>query len=166
MNHSMHQNDQHSVMGTFSSGDRSEIEKEQLKNGDNRVSTIIRLIYVFLFAYTGISKLINSDSFIGEIRKIPFFGSYAWIIGWGIPVLELIMALGIFLPVKKIQRFSMKPSVLLMGIFTLYLLLMITLVKEKMCHCGGVIGSMGWTQHLAFNFIILLLGLFSIRRNN
>jgi hypothetical protein len=53
-----------------------------------------------------------------------------------------------------------------MGIFTIYLFLMVSLVKDKLCHCGGAIGSLGWTQHLVLNFIILGLGLWASRKKN
>jgi hypothetical protein len=88
------------------------------------------------------------------------------VIGWGIPALELLLALGMVLPSRKLRHHSLKASVALMGAFTAYLLLMIAFVRKKLCHCGGVIGSMGWEQHLAFNIIILMLGMWAIRKNN
>lgn len=53
-----------------------------------------RFGYIFLFTYTGYSKLIEIDTLIGGIHKVPFFGQFAELIGWGIPVLELALAFG------------------------------------------------------------------------
>ncbi|MGG5902531.1 MauE/DoxX family redox-associated membrane protein [Sphingobacterium daejeonense] len=133
---------------------------------DVLVYQTVSLIYVFLFAYTGYSKMMDIAPFIKGIGRVPILGSHAAVIGWGIPALELLLALGMVLPSRKLRHNSLKASVALMGAFTAYLLLMIAFVREKLCHCGGVIGSMGWEQHLAFNIIILMLGMWAIRKNN
>lgn len=126
--------------------------------------TLVRLSYVFLFAYTGCSKLLDHVPFTMGISRVPVLGHFPEAIGWGVPILELVLALGMVVPKKRVQRVSFGISVTLMAIFTLYLLLMVSLVKEKLCHCGGVIGSLGWTEHLVFNAAILALGIWSIRK--
>ncbi len=125
---------------------------------------LVRLSYVFLFAYTGYSKLLDHVPFTRGIARIPVLGHFPEAIGWGVPTLELVLALGLVVPERRVQRVSIGISVILMAIFTLYLLLMVSLVKEKLCHCGGVIGSLGWTEHLMFNAAILALGIWSIRK--
>lgn len=125
---------------------------------------MVRLSYVFLFAYTGYSKLLDHVPFTRGIARIPVLGHFPEAIGWGVPILELVLALGLVVPERRVQRVSFGISVTLMAIFTLYLLLMVSLVKEKLCHCGGVIGSLGWTEHLMFNAAILALGIWSIRK--
>lgn len=160
-----HQSDQHSRTDTHQL-DLYPVEGKNHLWDFSWIPRVVRLIYVFLFTYTGYSKLNDIESFTKGIRKVPFFGNYPEAIGWGIPILELILAIGMILPFRKAQRISFKVSIILMGVFTLYLLLMITLVKEKLCHCGGVIGSLGWTEHLIFNSILLLMGWWTIRKNN
>lgn len=130
------------------------------------IPAAIRFLYVFLFTYTGFSKLQDIGSFAKGIRKVPFFGDQAELIGWGIPIMELMLAMGMILPFVKVQKWSLRISVVLMAVFTIYLLLMVSLVKDKLCHCGGAIGSLGWTQHLVLNFIILGLGLWAARKKN
>ncbi len=124
----------------------------------------MRLSYVFLFAYTGYSKLLDHVSFTRGIARVPILGHFPEAIGWGVPILELVLAVGMVVPEPRVQRVSFGISVSLMAIFTLYLLLMVSLVKEKLCHCGGVIGSLGWTEHMMFNAAILALGIWSIRK--
>lgn len=164
MNRSIHHNDNHSETVAHQQNPATENKCKRL--GNYWFTALIRLIYVFLFAYTGYSKLNDMDSFIGGIGRIPFLGHHAELIGWGIPVLELILAVGMILPFRKVLRGSLIASVSLMGIFTVYLLLMIVLVKERLCHCGGVIESLGWTQHLLLNSVLFILGLWAIRKNN
>lgn len=139
--------------------------KDRLSNF-SWIPAAIRYFYVFLFTYTGFSKLQDKGSFAKGFRKVPFFAGHAELIGWGIPILELMLAMGMILPFVKVQKWSLRISVALMGIFTIYLFLMITLVKDKLCHCGGVIGSLGWTQHLVLNLIIIGLGLWAARKKN
>jgi len=157
-----HQSDQHSRTDNH----QLDIGPSEGKNhlwDFSWIPTVVRLIYVFLFTYTGYSKLNDIESFTNGIRKVPLFGTYADFIAWVIPSLELILAIGMVLAFRKVQKLSFVLSVVLMAIFTIYLLVMISLVKEKLCYCGGVIGSLGWTEHLVFNSIILLLGLWAIR---
>lgn len=127
---------------------------------------LVRLSYVFLFAYTGYSKLLDHVPFTKGISRVPVLGHFPEAIGWGTPILELVLALGMVVPERRVQRLSFGLSVILMAIFTLYLLLMVSLVKEKLCHCGGVIGSLGWTEHLVFNVVILALGIWSSGKKN
>jgi len=147
--------------------DRSSTTKQPHTNQKGFwLALAVRFGYIFLFTYTGYSKLITIDTFIAGIRKVPFFGQFAELIGWGIPVLELALALGMVIQNEKIRLISFRISVLIMGIFTLYLAWMISFVEHKLCHCGGVIESLGWPQHLLFNFVWLILGIWSIRKNN
>lgn len=128
--------------------------------------SLVRWLYVFLFTYTGYGKLKNINSFVKGIQKVPYLGNYADFIGWSVPILELVLAVGLVLPLKRPATIAIKASAALMVVFTLYLLLMIILVKEKMCHCGGVIESLSWPQHLVFNTIVLILGIWAIRKEN
>ncbi|WP_313189701.1 MauE/DoxX family redox-associated membrane protein [Sphingobacterium sp.] len=130
------------------------------------VPRAITLFYVFLFTYTGYSKLNDLDSFAKGISKVPFLGQYARAVAWGVPLAEILLAIGMVLPLAKVREVSMKLSVALMWAFTVYLFLMITLVKEKLCNCGGIIGSLGWHEHLLFNIAVSMLGVWSIRQSN
>lgn len=124
----------------------------------------VKYSYVFLFTYTGYSKLNDLEVFSKGLRKVPFLATFSVILAWGVPIIELMLAIGMILPIGYIQKISFRASLVLMGAFTVYLLLMVLFVKEKLCNCGGVIGSLGWNEHLVFNLIILILGLWSIRK--
>lgn len=119
--------------------------------------------YAFLFMYTGYDKLQNVHSFINGIKRIPFVGQYAELIGKGIPTLEILLAILLILPFQRTQRAALWLSTGLMGIFTLYLALMLLLAEKLLCHCGGVIESMGWTQHLVFNVLWLGAGIWTAK---
>jgi len=120
--------------------------------------------YAFLYMYTGYDKLKHVEEFIEGNSKIPLIGQYAELIGWGIPVIEILLAVLLIIPFLKVKRIALWASVILMGIFTLYLALMLLFADTKPCNCGGVIESMGWITHLIFNLLCLGAGIFAIRK--
>lgn len=120
----------------------------------------VSYLYAFLYMYTGYGKLMEVDVFIQGIHSIPYIGRFAELIGWGIPLSEILLAIALFIP--SLQRAALYVSTLLMGVFTLYLAVMLIFAEEKMCHCGGVIESLGWTEHLIFNLILLTAGIWAL----
>lgn len=112
--------------------------------------------FIFLFVYTGSDKLAHLERFSRGIMKIPYIGGLVPIIGPGIPLLEIGIALLLIWPRSK--RLGLQLATGLMVLFTLYLGLMLLFVKNRLCHCGGVIESLGWGQHIVFNLIFVLLG--------
>ncbi len=120
--------------------------------------------YAFLYMYTGYDKLKHVETFIKGNRKMPLIGQYAELIGWGIPKLEILLAVVLVLPFLKLKKIALCTSVVLMGIFTLYLATMLIFVPDRLCHCGGVIKSMGWFTHLIFNLLWLGAGIFAIKK--
>lgn len=120
--------------------------------------------YVFLYFYTGIAKLLNMKTFVKGNSKIPYLGNYAEQISWGIPILEIVLAVLLIIPMYKVKRYALSASTLLMGIFTLYLVLMVRYVEDKLCHCGGVIESMSWKTHIVFNLVWLIAGIYALKK--
>lgn len=120
--------------------------------------------YAVLYMYTASSKLWQMDIFIKGISKIPYIGQYAQLIGWDVVQLEILLAIALIVP--RFRRTAIWGSTLLMGILTMYLALMMLFVPDRLCHCGGVIQSMGWGTHLAFNILWLILGVIAIRSQN
>jgi len=129
-----------------------------------RISALIIYGYVFLYFYTGIAKLQIITEFIRGNSKIPYIGKYAEQIGWGIPILEIVLAVLLIVPVYKIKRIALWVSTLLMGIFTLYLALMVFFVEDRLCNCGGVIESMGWKTHIIFNVVWFIAGIYALKK--
>ena len=127
------------------------------------LTPIVIYAYAFLYMYTGYDKLHNVAQFIKGSKRIPFFGQYAELIGWGIPILEILLAVFLVFSSGKTRRITLGVAVTLMGIFTLYLALMMGFIEQRLCHCGGVISSMGWTTHLIFNLIWLAAGIYAYR---
>ncbi|WP_294349447.1 MauE/DoxX family redox-associated membrane protein [uncultured Sphingobacterium sp.] len=127
-----------------------------------RLPDVIIYGYAFIYMYTGWAKFVNMAAFIKGNSKIPYLGQYAKLIGYGIPSLEIVLAILLVIPVYWIKRAALWASTVLMILFTVYLSLMVKFVEHKLCHCGGVIESMGWKTHIAFNIIWLIAGIFAL----
>ncbi|MGJ1349353.1 MauE/DoxX family redox-associated membrane protein [Sphingobacterium siyangense] len=129
-----------------------------------RLPDLIIYGYAFLYMYTGWAKFMNLSTFIRGNGKIPYLGQYAKLIGYGIPSLEIVLAILLVIPVYRIKRFALWTSTSLMGVFIIYLSLMVKFAENKLCDCGGVIESMGWEAHIVFNSIWLIAGIFALVR--
>lgn len=121
-----------------------------------RIIFVISLAFIFLYCYTGFDKLNHLEKFGKGISKIPYVGGMAVWIGWGVPVVELLISVLLIIP--KSNKLGLQLATGLMGLFTLYLGLMMAFVEKRLCHCGGVIESMGWVEHLLFNLLFVGLG--------
>ena len=121
--------------------------------------------YAFLYMYTGYDKLHDIERFIKGISKISGIGQYAELIGWGIPLIEILLAIMLIVPRVKTQRWALWGSVILMGIFCAYISYMLIFVENRMCNCGGIIESMGWKTHLIFNIFWLATGIYTLKNS-
>jgi len=114
-------------------------------------------LFIALFIYTAINKIITQESFETTTSKIPLIGMFSHTISWMIPAIEIIIAVTLILPVTK--KAGLCASLLLMSIFTIFLVYMVLSGNELPCSCGGIISRLTWNQHILFNigFIILAI---------
>ncbi|MCZ8215325.1 MAG: hypothetical protein O9262_03755, partial [Cyclobacteriaceae bacterium] len=50
-------------------------------------------------------------------------------------------------------------SVVLMTLFTLYIVIMLMFFERIPCSCGGVLQRMNWHEHLIFNIVFTLISI-------
>ena len=126
---------------------------------------LIAAFLVFLFIYTAINKLVDIERFRTVLSSSPYLKQIASPISWLMPITELLICLLLFIPMSR--AIGLLCSFILMGIFSLYVGLMILFSTSLPCSCGGVIQKMTWPQHLIFNICISLLSLlgWKIKRN-
>jgi len=53
-------------------------------------------------------------------------------------------------------------SFLLMVLFTAYIVIILNFTSFTPCSCGGVLEDLGWTEHLIFNVVFILLAIFAL----
>jgi putative oxidoreductase len=124
-----------------------------------RTDTQIKLyssLFILLFVYTAISKLIDFEEFERQMYKQAIPHLLAGIIIWTLPAIEIFTAFLLLSPKARFAGFVL--SALLMAVFTGYVSLAVLHVFPRVpCSCGGVIKGMGWKIHLVFNLIFLLV---------
>lgn len=121
----------------------------------------IALLFIILFLYTGISKLMEYNVAVEQISLTPFLEPIANAIVIVLPIMELLTAVVLFIPPTR--KYGLWTSLVLMISFTGYVIYIISFNDELPCTCGGVLEQLSWPQHLIFNLVIIGLLLTAIR---
>jgi methylamine utilization protein MauE len=131
----------------------------------NKISEIISVLFIFIFVYTGISKLTTIIAFRNTIL-LTSAKDYASLIAYAIPIAELITACLLF--IHKTRNTGFIVSLVLMIVFTSHIGIMLLTAKDLPCTCGGVISKLSWKQHLWFNLFLISMLLWAIanKKNN
>ncbi|WP_394347827.1 MauE/DoxX family redox-associated membrane protein [Niastella caeni] len=116
---------------------------------------IIALLFIILFLYTGISKLMEYAVFKEQIAESPLLKPIAPFIAWSLPLTEFLVSALLIIPRWRLK--GLYASLALMIAFTVYIGAIMTFNKELPCSCGGVISLLSWQGHLIFNSLFILL---------
>jgi len=117
-----------------------------IKNG---IIEIICLLYILLFVYAAMSKLLDFENFQVQLGQSPLLSAFAGYLAWLIPMIELLIA--IFLIMPKYRLAGLFAGLGLMIMFTVYIYLILNYSSFIPCSCGGVLEKMNWKEHLYFN---------------
>ena len=117
-------------------------------------------ILIVVYAYTGLSKLEEQAQFRYTLQKVLSSYEGAATLAWMIPVTELVVVLLLFFPATK--RIGLAFSLLLLLVFTGYLLYMLLYLPELPCSCGGVVSQLGWRGHVVFNCFLIGINSFAL----
>lgn len=131
------------------------------------VVEIISIMFILLFMYAAVSKLLDYEQFRVQITQSPMLNAFADWIAWAVPSVEILVSLMLMVP--RLRLFALFTAFSLMVMFTTYIFLILNFSDYVPCSCGGVLEELGWTEHLVFNlgFIILsLLGIFFSKSGN
>lgn len=124
------------------------------------VALLCSSLLILLFTYTAISKLTDYANFVRFIDESSPIHKGADTIGWLLPVTELVVVLLLFF--ERTRRAGLYVSLLLLVLFTLFLLYMVLFVADLPCSCGGVLRKMSWQQHIWFNLFFILINLIAL----
>lgn len=126
----------------------------------------ICLLYILLFVYAAVSKLLDFEQFILQLGQSPLLSSFAGWVSVGVPTVELFISLLFIFP--KFRLAGLFASFSLMVMFTTYIIIILYFSDFIPCSCGGILEKMSWAQHLIFNvgFIVLaIVGLILSRQS-
>lgn len=117
--------------------------------------TLIAALFILLFVYTAVSKLLVFAAFRHTLDQFPLLHENSLLFAWAIPITELIISAWLFFPATRLLGFY--ASFGLMSLFTVYIAYALLFASNLPCSCGGVISKMTWTQHLIFNLFFTAL---------
>lgn len=122
---------------------------------------IISVLFIILFLYTGISKLMEYSVFKEQIAESPILQPVAPFIAWSLPLTEFLVSLLLIIPRWRLK--GLYASLMLMIAFTLYIGAVMSFSKELPCSCGGIISQLSWNGHLVFNSVFILFAYAGVR---
>ncbi|HVU56043.1 MAG TPA: MauE/DoxX family redox-associated membrane protein [Puia sp.] len=135
------------------------------------VVDLISCLYICLFLYTGLFKLVNNLDFKNTLNHQPLFRHYEQLVAIVIPILELLIALALLMPFFKqadaLQKWGLRIGTSLMALFSIYVAYMLISTPHALpCSCGGIIRQLNWHHHLYFNATVTILGILAIILHN
>ncbi|MFD2907929.1 MauE/DoxX family redox-associated membrane protein [Flavobacterium ardleyense] len=128
-----------------------------MKNNSKTILvTAITYLYIFLFIYAAVSKILDFEAFKIQLGQSPLLSAYASTIAVLIPTIEIVVALIMLLP--RIRYIGLLLAFGLMVMFSSYIIIILNYSDFIPCSCGGILSEMNWEQHLFFNFIFVAMG--------
>jgi len=124
------------------------------------ITDVIASFFILLFLYTGLLKLMGLEQFREELNSSPLPSSILGMIAWAIPITEILLATALITP-----RFRLKglyATLVLMLLFTGYVLFILQIDSHISCSCGGIIEDLSPQMHLLFNSACVILSLLGI----
>lgn len=121
---------------------------------------IIAALFVLLWVYAALSKLLDYETFRVQLGKSPLLTEFAGFAALMVPLSELLIA-GMLLT-GRFKTLGFYASLFLMTMFTAYIIAILNFSYYIPCSCGGILSSLGWTEHLIFNLVFLALAIVAI----
>ncbi|MBI2285179.1 MAG: hypothetical protein HYU71_15820 [Bacteroidetes bacterium] len=122
---------------------------------------ILSSLLILLFVYTAVNKIVGYSSFQTVLAQSPLIGSFAAVIAWFLPLVELGTASLLLFGTTRKAGFYAAASLLL--VFTGYITYMLLFSPHLPCSCGGVLKFLSWQTHLLFNVFWILLAMLGLR---
>ena len=121
---------------------------------------LVCYFYILLFVYAATSKLIDCEQFQVQLAQSPLLSAYAGVLAWLVPLSEYV--LGSMLLFSSLRKVGLYGSLGLMSAFTAYIVIILNYADFVPCSCGGILESLGWTEHLIFNGVCVVLVLIAL----
>lgn len=120
-------------------------------------SSVLSSLLILLFVYAAISKLLVSSSFFQTLKAYPLLSSLPGVVVYVVPIAELVTVF--LLLVSKTRAIGYWCSLLLLSLFTLYIIYLLLGAAKLPCSCGGVLSQLSWPEHIVFNLLFLVVSI-------
>ena len=121
---------------------------------------IISFMFILLFVYAALNKLIDYQKFVIQIGQSPLLTGLGPSIAWIVIAAEVTISILLIIPTTRLAAFYLAFGIMMM--FTAYIFAILNFSSHIPCSCGGVLEKLGWGEHLIFNIIFIVLGLTGI----
>ncbi|MDR6845605.1 MauE/DoxX family redox-associated membrane protein [Flavobacterium granuli] len=121
---------------------------------------LVCLLYVLLFVYAAVSKLLDFENFQAQLGQSPLLSPFANFVSVVVIFIEFIIAFLLCIP--KLRNIALWGTLALMSMFTTYIIIILNFSSFVPCSCGGILEKLGWTQHLIFNIGFVFLAIVAI----
>lgn len=118
------------------------------------------VIIIMVFCYAAVSKMIDIPLFRLQMSKSPLLVEYAAVLSWAVPLTELVVSA--LLAFRATRLPGLYFSLLLMILFTTYIIIILNFSYYIPCSCGGILQGLSWKAHLVFNSFLLLTVLLAL----
>lgn len=118
---------------------------------------VICYLFILLFVYAAVSKLTDFGKFKAQLGQSPILTDFAGIIAYMIPTIEIAIAVMLTLP--PLRRIALYACYYLMTLFTVYIIAVLNFSSHVPCSCGGILEKLGWTEHILFNLVFVVMAI-------
>jgi uncharacterized membrane protein YphA (DoxX/SURF4 family) len=126
-----------------------------MSNRRELVIEIISALFIVLFVYAAVTKLMDYEKFRLQISQSPVLTAFAGVVVWLVPAIEV--AIAVLLMTKRFRLAGLYAAFSLMVMFTAYIVVITRFSEYTPCSSGGVLEKLSWDEHLVFNVAFVLL---------
>ncbi len=127
---------------------------------NRKIINIVRYAFILMWGYASVTKLYNWKLSRTEMHMQIFPTWIGDILFWLIPLSELFLIL--LLMDKNRKLMGLKFSTILIGMFTLYLLIGVTGIMGEPCICAGILKGKSEFLHIIFNMVFMTFGIIAL----
>ncbi len=121
---------------------------------------IVSILFILLFIYAAVSKLLDIDNFKNQMSQSPLITDFAEILSITTPLSEIVISILLF--TDRWRLIGLYGSTALMMLFSAYIVAITQSSSYVPCSCGGVLQVLTWNQHLLFNVCFVLISAVTI----
>jgi len=121
---------------------------------------IISFLFILLFLYASLSKLLDYQKFSAQIGQSPLLTGFGNTIP-GLVIGSEIMV-SFLLAIPRFRLIALFIALCLMVMFTAYIVAILNFSTYIPCSCGGVLEKLGWRDHVVFNAVFIFLSLIGV----
>lgn len=124
------------------------------------ISDGISCLFILLFFYAAVSKLLAGPTFLEQVGQSPLLTSHADLVVIIVPLTEIMLA--VLLMKTKTRLVALYGCFTLMILFTAYIIAITRFSDYVPCSCGGILERLDWNQHLVFNCVFIALSVVAV----